>query len=184
MSKNNIDININKEIIIKYFNKYINSFNIKNNDDDEEKYYKYPELFIDIFTPFFDILSIDKIFENFSINILLKDIEETNLALDYISTFDNLNKSKSKYISLKLQFIDDYKFDYFEYFNIKFEQIKRLTILNKTSNFNCFNKYFPILNNLVYLNITNKYYIKIYRYSLLYINKLYSLEQLILNHFF
>ena len=83
LSYNNIDININKEIIIKYFNLYLNSFNKKANDDNE-KYYKYPELFIDIFSPFFNILSRDKTFENFSINILLKDIEKTNLALDYI----------------------------------------------------------------------------------------------------
>ena len=181
LSYNNIDININKEIIIKYFNLYLNSFNKKANDDNE-KYYKYPELFIDIFSPFFNILSRDKTFENFSINILLNDIEKTNLALDYISTFENLNKSKSKYISIKLQFINDYEFDIFKHFKIKSEQIKRLTILNKTTyKCNCFNNYFPILTNLVYLNITNKQYLKIDINSLLYINKLKSLEQLVLN---
>ena len=83
-------------------------------------------MFIDIFSPFFDILSIDKIFENFSINILLKDIEETNLELDYISTFDNLNNSKSKYIIRTIfDYIKDKTFGYKLFFYSKPFQKKK-----------------------------------------------------------
>ncbi len=139
----NIDIDINKGLIIKYFKKYFKSLKNKNNDEKES--YRFPELFIDIFSPFFEYLSKDKIIENFGINILIKDIDKNNLVYDYISTFNNLNQLKAQYISLRFNFINDNHLLYINTFNIKSEKIKRLTIINEYYDFNYFNdNYFPI----------------------------------------
>ena len=88
--KKNIDINYNdiQNLSIKHFEKQFQEYKDKN--------YK-NKIMIDIYSPFFGSLSKNEIFENFTIKINIKDIEQFNLKNDYITIFDKLNKSKSNY---------------------------------------------------------------------------------------
>ena len=78
-------------------------------------------------------MSKNEIFENFTIIINIKVIEEFNLKNDYISIFDKMNKSNSNYSSIFFQYINSNDTKYLEDFNINFEQIKKLTLFQDFS---------------------------------------------------
>ena len=151
--KNNIDININdiQKIAIKNFEKKMKLYQDKINNN---------EFFIDIYSPFFDSLSKNEIFDNFTIKINVEDIEEFNLKNDYITIFDKMNKSNSNYSSIYFGFKNSEDIKYLEDFNINFGQIKKLTIFQIDSEIDNYNDFFKMLfsfnnigNNLIYLHL-------------------------------
>ena len=72
-----------KSYLVYYFKKY------KENKKDDSN------LYLDIFCPFFDLLSNQEYFaELFTIPIDTLFIEKNKLENEYISTFNKLNKSK------------------------------------------------------------------------------------------
>ena len=202
---NIIDINSNEKLILNYFNKYIRGIKDIYNDGYMEEY-EFPEGVIDIYSPYFNILSKNEIFEDFSICIPINEILKLKLKDDYVSVFDELNKSKSKYSSLTLIVRDTKNLIDIKQFNIIFNQIKRLTIkycfnaeqkrCNDSYDFNDINdtdnvlnldfKFFlNVENNLVYLNLNNLY-LKTELIELdnfINIENFKNLEQLVLNGF-
>ena len=117
---------------------------------------KYP-LFIDIYSPFFDLVSNSDFFEKIFLNIYINEKDEYNLNNDYISFFNKLNKLNLNYpgISFYLGNIKEKK-NYFEMFNINLKKIKRISLLinnNKLFDF-LFSKDFE--NNLLYLELNNE----------------------------
>ena len=199
-SKYNIDIYNLKTYLVHYYKKYFNSL-IENNKTGFIDYKKYGKI-IDIYSPFFDILSKNDFFEKiFSIPIIIKTIEKYQLKNDYCKVFENLNKLNINYSSLKI-YIKDYNGDFLKTLNINLNQIRRLTIYQLSDNYeNKINylycnleyifSYKDLVNNLVYLEINlsiKKGYYFDYRYKLdindmKIINNLKSLEQLILDNF-
>ena len=83
---------------------------------------------IEIYSPFFDIMSKAEFFEDLftTISISTYIIDKFDLKEDYISTFDKLNQSKSKYSSLTIYYEDSYDILYLKEFRINFIQIKRI----------------------------------------------------------
>ena len=152
---NSIDLNIFSKISIKYF---------KNNNPNKEMKKIYSDYNynnctneIDIYSPFFDSLSNNQeIFENFSIIIPTKYFNKNELKKDYISTFDKLNKMKSKYNSITIYAKDNDDINELKKINIHFNQIKKLAINIDGNKFN-YDKLFDLLfsfnikNNLIYL---------------------------------
>ena len=162
---NKIDIEVIKSYAINYFKKYLKDIKLKNNNE-EILIYNNPEINIDIYSPFFDVISKTEIFEEiFTIPISIQIIEKYNLSNDFKSFFDNMNKNNIKYSSLIFNFKDFKDIKYFGLFDIKLEQIKRITIKQKfmtLDNINNFdiNYFLNILlsfnnfdKNLQYLNI-------------------------------
>ena len=164
LSKYNINITTN--IITKILNYLENEEkkknNIDNKDDNDNKINENKINFgkeIDIYSPFFDSLSINnKIYEKFSIIIPTKYFKEHNLINDYISIFEKLNKLKIKYESITLLCNDNNDLNDLLYLNIKFEQIKKLSIIIMGKKIN-YNNFFNILfslnihNNLLFLSL-------------------------------
>jgi hypothetical protein len=156
--KNNIDINkidIQK-FTIKLFKKiYKKKIQFYNDKIDKNK------LYIDIYSPFFEALSKDKLFENFTIKINIKGIEDFNLKNYYISIFDQMNKSIINYSSIFFKFKNNENINYLKDFNINFAQIQKISCTQdycpKKENFNNFFKilfsFNNIGNNLMYLDL-------------------------------
>ena len=95
-------------------------------------------------------------------------IEKFNLKSDYISTFEKLNGSNTKYSAIKFLYKDDNDLNYLKEFNINFKEIKCLLIKQERNSFiknydyffqNLFS-FYNINNNLVYLEID--IYLKMY----------------------
>ena len=86
--------------IVNYFKKY------KENKKDDS------HLYIDIFCPFFELLSVQEYFSDlFTILIDITFIEKNNIINEYISAFDKLNKLKNNYsILFKSNKINDFNF--------------------------------------------------------------------------
>ena len=86
--------------IVNYFKKY------KENKKDDS------HLYIDIFCPFFELLSVQEYFSDlFTILIDIIFIEKNNIINEYISAFDKLNKLKNNYsILFKFNKINDFNF--------------------------------------------------------------------------
>ena len=105
-----------KSYLVYYFKKY------KENKKDDSN------LYLDIFCPFFDLLSNQEYFaELFTIPIDTLFIEKNKLENEYISTFNKLNKSKQNYsILFKFRKVKDFNF-----FNkcIHLHKVRKLTIL-------------------------------------------------------
>ena len=128
ISKNNLDYNLVEKIIIDIYKKYDQVYKeSKNNGEEDELPEK--ENLIEIYSPFFDVLSKTDIFEYFSIFISSLIIDEYALKNDYISTFSKLNACSSKYSSLTFCYKDSNDITYLKEFNINFGQIKRLTFI-------------------------------------------------------
>ena len=126
VSKNNLDFNLVKTIIIDIYKKIAEEW--KNSKDDEDELSEKENL-IDIYSPFFDVLSKTDIFSYFSIFISSLIIDEFDLKNDYISTFNTLNSCSSEYSSLTFCYKDSNDITYLKEFNIDFGQIKRLTFI-------------------------------------------------------
>ena len=190
--KYNININIIPKIINYLENEEKNKINIDKDDNDDkikEKKLNFGNK-IDIYSPFFDsLLNNNKIFEKFSIIIPTRYFKKFNLKNDYISIFENLNKSKIKYESITLFCNDNNDLIYLKDLNIKFEQIKKLSIKIIGEQI-YYDKFFDILlslnihNNLLYLSLKYNYYSKINEKVFIKINNFNALKDLSLTKFY
>ena len=187
---NNIDFNIIKSYIINYYKN-----KAKNQNNTEKDTNSNTKISIDIYSPFFEILSDSEIFEQyFMVLVPIVEIKKNNLENDYISCFEKLNKVKSKYSSIKIIFKENEDV-HFMYKLIKnFEQINELYLLKngRSSNYN-FNNFFKSLftmngidKNLKALDINiydSNSDIYLDANSLENLNNFSSLEKLKLNSF-
>ena len=162
MQKNiNINDDIIKKIILRYFDNSIESLNKKDNKNN------YPLFIINILSPLFDIISKSKIFDKFIIQIKTNEIERFNLNKE--SKFKKINKSKIKYSAIKFLFKDSKDINYLKDFKINFEQIKILIIeedfISNIKNYDNFFKTLFSFNNfgknlislVLYLNNDDNY---------------------------
>ena len=148
---------IEKIVYDIYSNKKVKDIEEEDINKIDENYYK----LINVFSPFFDILSQTDIFEKkYCIPIIEQSIEKYQLNNDYKNIFEKLNESNIKYTSLLLLFIDNNKINYLKDFNIDFNRIKSLSIvqdgiINKNDNYllNTLFSFKNIENNLIYLKI-------------------------------
>ena len=151
---------------------------------------------IDIYSPFFNMLSTMESFPFFSIFIPANIINIYGLSNDYITTFDCLNKLNSKYSSITFHYNDSHDIDYLKKLKINLKQIKRLYLKAdkefKIRDYDYFFKEFfsikNIENNLVVLNLDVKwrklnYYYEIETKLIENINNFKSLEYLHINGF-
>ena len=132
LSKNKLEkIAIEKIMVDIYNQRYEDKY--KNNSDGGDKSGNKlveTEEPIEIYSPFFDTLSKMDFFEYlFTINISTYIIDKFDLKEDYISTFEKLNQSKSKYNSLTIYYEDSYDILYLKDFKINFNQIKRIIFI-------------------------------------------------------
>ena len=156
------DNNLNKDKFTEIIYEIINNKKIK---DINEEYFpdKYNETFISIYSPFFDLLSKTKFFEN-KCTIY---IEIINLyyfwdsSIDYyIQFFDKCNKSHVNYSSIYFIFNKNDDINYLNEFNINFSNIKKLALIeekkrdynnNNNQLFKTLFSFKNIENNLIYL---------------------------------
>ena len=150
LSKYNKNFSIKPEVIINFFKTYKNN---KTKNVDIPKYNIInSKIEIDIYSPFFEILSTNsEIFEKFSIVITTKYFKKYNLKNDYISIFDKLNKLKSNYISLSINCKDNDDLIILKELKINFNQITNLSINIEETQIN----YENFFNILLTLNIKN-----------------------------
>ena len=146
-----------EEFIPKYANKLKKE---KVNNDQETNYEKSYNNFIDIYSPFFELISKSEHFGNiFTINIPTNLIIKNNLENSYINIFDNLEKDNYNYYSIKIILNDTKDLDILEKFKIKFNRLNKINILenNSIENYNTFlDKLFSFFskdNTLKYLNL-------------------------------
>ena len=152
IKKYHLDIEKIESIIVDYFRVF------QENQKFEIDTLK--EIPIEIYSPFLNCISKTKYFEIvFTINIVVELIEKFNLKEDYINAFKNLNNSGANYSSLKFKFIKNEDINYLKDFNVNFEKIKRLTLIEDYSSPNTDYNFlktlfsFNLTNNLVYLKI-------------------------------
>ena len=157
----NIDINIINNYIKNNFKgltlkkKYIQLLPLE---------YYHHMIQVDIFSPFFDLLSENGLLEYCSIIIQTKLIEYHELKEDYILAFDKLNKSNYKNTTLTCNFKNNDDINYLNEFKINFTKIKGIIfyeddecgIMNHDYFFNTLFSFEDIINNLVALHISLK----------------------------
>ena len=115
---NMLKIKYIKSYIVYYFKKY------KENKKDDSN------LYLDIFCPFFDLLSNQEYFaELFTIPIDTLFIEKNKMENEYISTFKKLNNSKQNY-SILFKFRKAKDFDFFNKC-IYLQKVRKLNIFVK-----------------------------------------------------
>ena len=188
------DNNLSFAVIPKIINYLENTINLKRKEkiefdvdkDDDEIYENKSDIgiAIDIYSPFFNLLSINnKIFNKFSIIIPTNNFNKYKLINDYISIFDKLDKAKSNYESITLYITDKDDLNDLKKLKIKFVQIKKMKInfegnfMNYESLFNCFFS-LDINNYLLYFSLINNYYSKINPKLFIKINNFNNLENL------
>jgi len=94
-----------------------------------EKNEKLENIYLDIYSPFFDILMKTNFFsDKFIIVISMSFIKENKLEKDYISAFNKVNKLIKNY-SLLFRFNDSKDIDYLKTFKINLSSIHILIIL-------------------------------------------------------
>ena len=171
--------NIFNSFIISFFNELSK---IKEDND---------KLSINIFSPFFDILSKSKFFGKlFYIAIELDDIKKFNLKQKYISAFKQLNNVGSNYSSLDFSIDERDDINLLKEFKINFGQIKELSDIFIFSNYdsnNILENLFSLDNigkNLISLGLTLSISHKIKDNTFEKINNFKLLEKLQLNVFF
>ena len=155
--KYNLDLNVIQTFIIISLRNYIDEYKAKNNND---IIYGNSEKHIEIYSPFLDFLSKTEFFgEIFTISIPNSIILKYNLKNDFISAFEKLNKSKSKYSSIFFTFQFYRDIQKLKEFNIDFNNIKKLYIIQDLKYddylYSCYLKDFfsnkIIQNNLCFL---------------------------------
>ena len=109
-----------KDCLVCYFKKY------KENKKDDSN------LYIDIFCPFFNLLSTQEYFSDlFTIPIDMSFIKSNYIENEYISTFNRLNRLKNNY-SILFKFYNAEDFNFFNSF-INLNKVNKLTVyLKKT----------------------------------------------------
>ena len=139
---------INENIISDEFSEiyFTNLYNINKSKEDINKIILDNELIIDIYSPFFEILSKKDIFQKLFITRIPSNlIKSKNLINDYMEIFKNLNKLNVDYSNLEFRFLNDDDFNFFQTFNIDFKKIKKLIFQKESKNilgFNFFDKLF------------------------------------------
>ena len=122
---------------------------------------KYAQKLINIDSPLFEIVFKTRNFSNYyTIYISQKNIDENKMKDIYINFYDKLNKS-NKFSSIFFRYKDKKAINYLKEFNVDFNKIKRLSLIqdsqgNEGDNdmfFNTFFSFNKIENNLIYLNI-------------------------------
>ena len=109
-----------KNYLVYYFKKY------KENKKDDSN------LYIDIFCPFFELLSSQEYFsELFTIPIMMPFIRENLMENEYISTFDKLNKSQ-KNLSILFKYTEEEDLDFFKKC-VNFNKVRKLIIYEDIS---------------------------------------------------
>ena len=185
--KYKINKNIFEKVILHYFNKKAKT--IKNNFKDFESEQK-----IEIYSPFFDLLSKTDIFSKcFVVTISINVIKKHNLKNDYISVFEKLNKSEINYSSIILNFNEYSDIYYLNEFKINLNNLKRIDLNQAKGKYNwnhitannnnillknlfSFNN---IANNLVHLNI-NLYTLKTVKIKQNLIEQLNNFKSLVI----
>ena len=171
----NIEDKIIKKIVTNYFcNNKKTKYQV--NIDNENFYH------IDIYSPFFDILSKLEIFDEiFLIQIPLNLIKECRLKKDYITIFKKLNLKISS-IGINIEDVDEIK--YINDLKIDFNQLKKLHIhqiqTNTSNNSQLANKILSLIENankLIYFSLSLNFQF-INRKSYEFINNCKSLEYL------
>ena len=110
-----------KDYLIYYFKKY------KENKKDDSN------LYIDIFCPFFNLLSTQEYFSDlFTIPIDMSFIKSNYIENEYISAFNRLNKLKNNY-SILFIFYNAEDFNFFNSF-INLNKVNKLTVYLKQTN--------------------------------------------------
>ena len=131
---------------------------------------------IEIYYPFFEILSTKKYFKDlFSIQVILDSLIEN----DYAISFDKLNKLKSEYSSLDFIITDNMEIEKWKEYNINFSQIKKLNILESCKYKDSKDKIIKFIENIVnFENFQNN--LKVLE---IYFNKYYSLNSTSFDNF-
>ena len=162
LSKNNLEkAKIEKIMVDIYNQRYEDKY--KNNSEGSDKAGNKlieTDESIEIYSPFFETLSKMEFFEYlFTINISTYIIDKFDLKEDYISTFEKLKQSKSKYNSLTIYYEDSYDILYLKDFNINFNQIKRIIFIpnsyHVTGDYKYFLNTFFSLFSRIENNLTN-----------------------------
>lgn len=148
-----------KEFIPKYANKLkTEKENNKQGTNYENSYNNY----IDIYSPFFEIISKNEFFGNiFTINIPTNLIIKNSLENSYTEIFDNLEKNNCNYYSVKISLSDIKDLEVLDKFKIKFNQLNKIVLNtyenNSIEDYNSFLdkifSFFPKENSLKYLNL-------------------------------
>ena len=133
--KYNTDLNIIKKFDINYFKEYITKIegrknNIYGDKDDGLITNNCSDNFLDIYSPFFDLISKGNIFSQFTISIPMNKFKKYNLEKDYISVFNKLNESNIKYSSLSFNYKNKDDFNYLKNLDINFNNIKNIRFNN------------------------------------------------------
>ena len=132
LSKNKLEKATIEKIMVDIYNQRYEDKYKTNSDGNDKAGNKLIETEepIEIYSPFFDTLSKMNFFEYlFTINISTYIIDKFDLKEDYISTFEKLKQTKSKYNSLTIYYEDSYDILYLKDFKINFNQIKRIIFI-------------------------------------------------------
>ena len=149
-------LKLKKENITDYIINFFKNYEKKEND----------EIYIDIYSPFFDLLSKELYFwKKFIIPIISEFIDKNKLKNDYISFFNKINKLNINF-SLLFLYINENNINYLKELGINFNQIKKFIasptkpsefiLVDNNKNFNDFLQIlfsFDNINNLNYLKI-------------------------------
>lgn len=153
LSNKKIDMNKMKTVLFELFEDYKN--------DKDYNYFDLNEKNLDIYSPFFDVISKTELYEKmYTIPIPVEIIKKLNLKNDYISAFNKMNESNGKYHSITLYYkeCDDIKL--LKELNIDFSKVKRFNLIfigskEHIKSYILFKDLFSIKNieNLTYLNL-------------------------------
>ena len=189
------------QLRISDINKYVKEFiplyakkEQKENNEQGINYEKSYNNYIDIYSPFFELLSKNEFFGNiFTINIPTNLIVKKSLENIYITIFDDLEKNNINYYSLKISLNGIKDLNVLNKFKIIFNQLNKIIfdILEKKPiiNYNTFLakifSFFSKENTLKYLNleIPNESQNIIDNTIISKINNFQHLEHLLLKNF-
>ena len=183
--------------INNYVKKFIPLYEKKTEKENNEQGINYENLynnFIDIYSPFFELISKSEFFGNiFTINIPINLIIKKSLENIYLTIFNDLEKNNINYFSLKISLNNIQDLDILNKFKIKFNQLYKIIIdiseENSIQNYNIFLdkifSLFPEENTLKYLNleIPNESDNIIDNKIISKINNFQNLENLLLKNF-
>ena len=150
-------LKLKEENITDYIINFFKNYEKKEND----------EIYIDIYSPFFDLLSKELYFwKKFIIPIISEFIDKNKLKNDYISFFNKINKLNINF-SLLFLYINENNINYWKELGINFNQIKKFIAspINSSEfilveNKKDFNDFFKILFS--FDNINNFNYLKMH----------------------
>lgn len=148
-----------KEFIPKYANKLKKE---KENNKQGTNYENSFNNYIDVYSPFFEIISKNEFFGNiFTINIPTNLIIKNSLENSYTEIFDNLEKNNCNYYSIKISLNETKDLEVLDKFKIKFNRLNKIVInTNENNSIEDYNSFldkifsfFPKENSLIYLNL-------------------------------